>query len=97
MTKLSMDARLRWWKHARKKSARVVNLAGAAEAAAVTIKGEDMVAVAVAVAANDGIGTAENAGIAVGGENEETAGARVTTAVGAVTMIDLDNSTRPKA
>jgi hypothetical protein len=97
MTKLSMDARLRWWKHARKKSARVVNLAGAAEAAAVTIKGEDMVAVAVAVAANDGIGTAENAGIAVSGENEETAGARVTTAVGAVTMIDLDNSTRPKA
>jgi hypothetical protein len=95
MTKLSMDARLRWWKHARKKSARVVNLAGAAEAAAVTIKGEDMVA--VAVAANDGIGTAENAGIAVSGENEETAGARVTTAVGAVTMIDLDNSTRPKA
>jgi len=55
------------------------------------------VAVAVAVAANDGIGTAENAGIAVSGENEETAGARVTTAVGAVTMIDLDNSTRPKA
>jgi hypothetical protein len=95
MTKLSMDARLRWWKHARKKSARVVNLAGAAEAAAVTIKGEDMEA--VAVAANDGIGTAENAGIAVSGENEETAGARVTTAVGAVTMIDLDNSTRPKA
>jgi hypothetical protein len=97
MTKLSMDARLRWWKHARKKSARVVNLAGAAEAAAVTIKGEDMEAVAVAVAANDGIGTAENAGIAVSGENEETAGARVTTAVGAVTMINLDNSTRQKA
>ena len=95
MTKLSMDARLKWWKHARKKSARVGNLAGAVEEAAVTIKGEDMEA--VAVAANDGIGTAENAGIAVSGEKEETAGARVTTAVGAVTMIDLDNSTRQKA